>query len=314
MKKLFKVLGILLVITLVVVGILFGIGKFQKRGAGISVETTPASTVFINGEQVGRTPYQGTRDPDEIVLKLVPDSFEKPLVPFETKVNLTSNVQTVVRREFGETEDLSSGVVVSFEKVSGSDTSLAIVSIPDAAQIALDGAVRGFAPYKTSSVSKGEHKLTVRAQGFAERSLSVRVVDGYKLTAIFKLAPTGDTVSETPTPDPSATPSGTPSPSQEVQILETGTGFLRVREKPTTGGAEVGQVTPGKRYPFVERDTATGWFKIEYASGKEGWVTNEFAKLVTSTPTPTPKATATPKASSSVKPSSTATPKATATP
>lgn len=308
MKKLLKIFGILIVVGLVIGGILFAVGKFQKEGAGILVETTPVSTVFINGEQVGRTPYQGVREAGEVTVKLVPDSFERPLVPFETKVTLTSNVQTVVRREFGESDDLSGGVVVSFEKVGGGEMSLSVISIPDAAQISLDGQVRGFAPYKTSNVTNGEHQLAVSANGFTERSLSVRTVPGYKLTAVFKLVPSGEVQGESTSIESSPSPSPTPvAKSQFVEILNTGTGFLRVRSAAGTGGSEVGRVEPGKRYPFIEKDTATGWFKIEYLTGKEGWVTSEFARLVDSAG-PSPKATPTPKSSPTPTPKATAKP------
>ena len=74
----------------------------------------PSSTVFIGGVQVGKTPYSGTRDTGEISLRLVPDALEKPLVPYETRVSLSPGIQTVVKREFGETIDASAGEVISF--------------------------------------------------------------------------------------------------------------------------------------------------------------------------------------------------------
>lgn len=270
-----------------VIGLAFFVmGYFKPKGASLNIETSPASLVFINGEQVGRTPYHSTVPPGEILIKLVPEANETALTPFETKVTLVSGIETVIRREFGETEEASAGEIISFERVGGKEASLAIVSVPDSAQVKIDGAIRGFAPVKISTIAAGEHQIIVSAPNYTERVFSVRTLVGFKLTAVVKLAASGETeVKEE-------------APKEEVQtlieILPTDTGFLRVRDKPGLGGAEVAQVKPGQRFLFLEEDEATGWYKIEYAKGKEGWVSNQYAKKVegtlsSPTPTPTPK-------------------------
>lgn len=288
MKKLVRVLAAFFGVILIVFGILFVISNLQTRGAGISVETTPASTVFVNGEQVGHTPYEGVFEPGEIVVKLVPDSFEKPLATYETKITLASDVQTVVKREFGETEDLSSGAIISFEKVSKAETGISVISTPDGAQVSLDSQVRGFTPFKSASLLEGEHTLVLSAPGYTDRSFSVRVISGYRITSIIKLSPnlTGEVEEkkEEVLPEPVVN-------REQVEILDTGTGFLRVRESTSTGAAEVARVEPGQKFPLLERDPVTGWFKIEYevAQGntpaKVGWVTNQFARIVASSST-----------------------------
>ncbi|MEJ2347824.1 MAG: PEGA domain-containing protein, partial [Patescibacteria group bacterium] len=270
--------------------------------AGLLIEGTPAANVFIDGEHVGRTPYDGTRNPGEVVIKLVPESFDSPLAPFETKVTLVSGIKTVIRREFGETDDDSSGEIISFEKMGGKETSLSIVSIPDAAQVSIDGSVRGFAPYKTSSITPGEHQIIVYAPGFFEKTFTVKAVEGYKLTTVVKLKPNGEEVpaegEETPE-----------EPKQEeVKILTTPTGFLRVRSEPSTAGEEVGQVTPGEKYPYLDTDEDTGWFKIEYEDGEEGWISNTYAKKVDGTEEENTEEEASPSPSASPTPSPTATP------
>jgi len=276
MKKL-RTISIVLIIVGLILGIVFFIvGSFKPKSAGIKIETTPAANVFIDGEQVGRTPYNGTRKPGEITIKLIPESFEAPLAPFETKVTLVAGIETIVRREFGESDEASSGEIISFEKVGGKEASLAVVSIPDAAQISIDGSVRGFAPYKTSSIVPGEHQIIVYAPGFSEKSFSIGTVEGHKLTVVVKLRPNGDEVLS----DEDEAPE---EPKQEeVEILSTPTGFLRVRSEPSTAGEEVAQVEPGERYPYLDKDEDTGWFKIEYEDGEEGWVSNQYAKKVES--------------------------------
>ncbi len=291
MKKL-KSISIVLIVAGFILGVIFFVvGAFRQKSAGILIESTPSANVFIDGEHVGRTPYEGTKNLGEIVVKLVPESFDSPLAPFETKVTLVAGIKTVIRREFGETDDDSSGEIISFEKMGGKETSLSIVSIPDAAQISIDGSVRGFAPYKTNSISPGEHQIIVYAPGFFEKTFTVKAIEGYKLTAVVKLKPNNEEVPADEDEEPE-------EPKQEeVEILTTPTGFLRVRAEPSTAGEEIGQVTPGERYPFLDEDEDTGWFKIEYEEGEEGWISNTYAKKVNgdeeeedeATPSPTPE-------------------------
>lgn len=268
---------------LVILTVFFVVGYFKPQKAGLIIETNPASMVFINAEQVGRTRYETTRNPGDIVVKLVPESVDKPLAPYETKIALVAGVKTIIQRDFGDSEDTSSGVIVSFEKAVDKETSISVISIPDSAQVTIDGQVRGFAPFKSSSIVEGEHTLTVGARDYVEKSIDIRTYKGYKLTAIFKLAPIAAEVSLSPSP--------TASPEPEVnyvEILETSTGYLRVRSEPSTLAPEVAQVDPGKKYKLLDTDEKTGWFKIEYqpasdeSQAKSGWVTNQYAKKVES--------------------------------
>jgi hypothetical protein len=283
MKKVRNIALILLVLGLLVGAVLFAVGVFKPRGAGISIETTPTSTVFINGEQVGRSPYKQTREPGEVTVKLIPESFETPLAPYETKVELVSGIETIIMRDFAETEHESSGVVISFERVGGNEASIAVVSIPDSAEISIDGAVRGFAPLKESTVAPGEHNLKIAADDYEERTIRVNAYEGYKLTAVVKLAPGGEMPEEEEEPEEPKV--------EEIEILDTPTGFLRVRGGPSTAYEEIAQVEPGERYPYLETDEGTGWFKIDI-DGEEGWVSNQYVEIVDqeeATPTPTPE-------------------------
>jgi len=279
--------GVIIIIAIVALlaivgGVLYLVGVLNPKSSGILVESIPDSTVFIDGEQVGRTPYEATLKSSEIILKLVPESFETPLAPYETKIVLAPGVKTVVKREFGESDDMSSGVVVSYDKESGGNASLAVVSEPDNAQVSVDGQVKGFTPHKSSSVVEGEHILGVAARGYKSLEVSVKALEDYKLTAVFKLAPD---------PDYEAEEKEEESEEEEeedkkevvivkVKILPTGVGFLRVRSGPSTSEAEVAQVEPGETYVLIEQDEESGWYKIEYEEGEEGWVTDQYAEEV----------------------------------
>ncbi len=281
MKK-YKVVILVTVAAILVIGLVFFlVGAFRPQGAGIFIETIPQSSVFIDGVLTGRTPYEEIRKPGEVVVKLVPESFEKPLAPYETRVSLVSGVQTVIRWEFGESSEQGSGEIVSFEKVSGDETALSIVTVPSSAQIMIDGSTPVFAPYKTSSITQGEHSLLFSLRGFSDRSIRVNTESGYKLTAVVQLAPS---------PEPPVEEVIQEVQEEEVEvlveILSTPTGFLRVRAEPSTLGEEIARVEPGETYLFLEEDEETGWFKIEYEEGEEGWVSSTYAEIVEGEDTP----------------------------
>lgn len=271
-NKILKICLIILSILLVSFAIFFVSGKVKPKKAGILVETTPSSMVFINGVQVGKTPYTGTFDPGEINLKLVPDTSDKPLMVFETRILLSSGIQTVVKREFGETIDLSGGEIISFEKTGEINPSIAIVTDPDSAQVSIDGKAYGFTPYKTTQVTASAHQVAVSLDGYLEKTVSVRTISGYKLTLIIKLVK--DSSKAGPTPIPSATP----APQVKIEILPTPNGFLRVRESSSTGSQEVSRVNPKDVFVLIEESADSDWYKIEYEAGKTGWISSQYAK------------------------------------
>jgi hypothetical protein len=282
----------------ILIGFLFLlVSLLRPKLAGIHIESNPASAVFLNGQEVGRTPYENTREQGEVIVKLVPDSFETPLVPYETKINLVAGVQTVIKRDFGETDDASSGEIISFEKVDSNQTSLAVVSIPDSSEVLIDEKERAFTPHRTSSLLPGEHTLSLSSEGYRERTVAVRTHEGYKLTAVVKLAKVEGEQGEDAEiqPEPEVQEAEEKTAVKRIKILSTPTGYLRVRNEPSTLGTEVGRVEPGKTYDLLETDEKTGWYKIKFSNSQEeeekaGWITNQYAEVEgTATVSPTRK-------------------------
>lgn len=302
MRKIRLVLVILVGLSLLIGIIFFLIGYFKPKVAGMYIETNPSATVFIDGAQVGRTPYRATLNSKEIVIKLIPDSFQVPLAPYETRVGLVTGVETVIKRDFGELEETSSGEIISFEKVAKDETSLVIISVPDAARLYIDDKDVGYAPYKTSSISSGEHGISLSAEGFLKREVRVKTHQGFKLTAIVKLGKDENKIAEKEEILAETEESLPKDDVTKVRISSTPTGFLRVRSDPSTLSEEVGKVEPGEDYNLLETDQKTGWFKIEFEEGKKGWISNQYAKKVekdgastSPTPSPTGKLSPTPK-------------------
>lgn len=64
-----------------------------------------------------------------------------------------------------------------------------------------------------------------------------------------------------------------------VEIGETGTGWLRVRAEASGSSAELVKIAVGSKVPYLN-ETVSGWHKIEYATGKQGWVSGKYATIV----------------------------------
>jgi hypothetical protein len=294
MKTLKVIFVVLVTLAVVLATGFFLIGYFKPKPGGLMVDTTPSSSVYINGNFAGKTPYKGTYAAGQVSVKLVPDLSGQNLVPYETKVSLDAGIQTVIQREFGATEDLSSEDVISFDKTGGSFASLVVISTPDNSQVLIDGLAQGFSPYNTDSTAAGSHQIMVRAQGFADKTMNVKTQIGYRLTVFAKLAKSQDAL---PSPSPSPTPAS--SVKTYVLIGNTPTGFLRMRTEPATKGEEIAELKPGQKYLYLDTDAASGWYKIQYQdpapglpNGITGWISNQYASLATQSATlatPTPK-------------------------
>lgn len=278
MKTLKTVLILMLSLGFLLSAVLFLIGYFKPKPGGVLVDTSPAASVYINGLLVGETPYKGTFEPQELSLKLVAKGQGDNL-PFETRLLIVSGTQTVVRREFGPTEEASSGDIISFEKEGGGGASLVVISTPENAQVSVDGVTRGFAPYKTSTISAAEHQITVKALGFNDRIMTIKTIIGYRLTVFAKLSKASEE-KEKEEEEPKVI-------KTLVEILETPTGYLRVRSEPGPKGIEIDQLVPGSKYLFLEEDASTGWYKIlleppvpGLPDGRSGWVSNQYSKKI----------------------------------
>lgn len=276
MKKVKKIALVLGTIFILLGAIIFTIGLLNPENAGIQIETTPQAIVFINGEQVGRTPFTGTYKPGTVTVKLVPESPDRPLEPYETNIDLVSGIQTAILREFGQFSADSSGAIVSFAKETSGATSISVISEPDASQVLIDGAASGFTPYKKVNVSEGDHIVEVVHPGYYSKNLTVKSEKGYNLTVSIKLAVNPAEV-ET---EPQVTEEKE-EVKEMIKILATPTGFLRVRSGPSLAEEEVGRVDPDTEFAIIEKTEDETWYKIEYEDGKEGWISAEYTEAVT---------------------------------
>lgn len=275
---------------------------FQKKFAAINISTKPESEVFLDDEKVGETPFVSEKlKSKDYLVRLVPK--DEKLSPWETTVTLHPNITTVINYEFGKERQESSGSILTLEPVANKQAvEIAVISLPDNASIKLDGQPRGFTPIQVKDLTPGAHTLIVSAPGYKQQQIEIKTVEGHKLTVDVQLAKEAlfnqeatpsaeveedkeeepDTRVATPTPKPAkpASPSAKQIDKPYVEILDTPTGWLRVRSSPTTAeDNEITKINPGERYSYLESND-TGWHKILLDDGEEGWISGRYAKVV----------------------------------
>lgn len=284
-------------ILLTVVSLFLSSCSLKKDGpSALQISSNPKTTVYLDDKESGKTPFYDEKlKPGEYTLKLVPENSQ--YVTWEAKIKLNPDVLTVVNRDLGFSTEMSAGEILNLEKNPQGDSSdVSIVTTPNLANVKFDKQDQGQSPTLIKNTTPSDHEISVSMPGYIDRSIKVKTVSGYKLNASIQLASiTGSIPSPSNEPASSATPSAkatsTPkatSPAQtetpvvtdpnKVLILDTPTGWLRVRAEPSLNASESGKVNPGEKYPYISEQT--GWVKIEYATDKEGWVSSQYIKKI----------------------------------
>jgi len=273
---------------------------FFGNKAGIQITSNPQGMVTINSQSSGQTPvYQENLKAGTYSIKISP--LDTTLQPWEGKITLTAGTLTVVDRQLAVTPDQAHGYTLYFEKLESKDrVEVNITSLPNTVSVLIDGNPAGFTPFSSNSIDSGGHTFTLTAPGFQDKVIKASVEPGFRLNINVQLAT--QKIEELPTPTPTATPSATPTPAKAgsktditplpsqstssavpkpyVEILDTPTGWLRVRSEPKVVNSpsnEVAKVNPGDKFPYL--DTQSGWYQIEYQPSKKGWISASYAKL-----------------------------------
>jgi len=277
---------LILFISAIILGILF-FGLFQyflkshsQKGA-LQVTSAPESKVYLNNKYLGQTPLcrceaKDMQQPGDYTIRLIPN--DKNLSEFQEKITISEGVLTVVDRKFGSDSD-SSGSVISLTPLTDKKaTELLVVSIPSKSKILLDNNLIGSTPFLFKNPTESDHVLQVEKEGYKEKTVRIRTPLGYKLTVTIYLS-TSDLdqkTLKTTSASPSAAITPTSTPLGKVTILDTPTGFLRVRERASIGSAEIGRIVASDTFELV--DEQTGWFEIKLKDGRLGWISSQYAR------------------------------------
>lgn len=275
MKSVFLFLVPLLIAILIFFGILFFLDRKTGKGA-LQVTSVPQSNIYLDNKLIGTTPFCACDLAQMIpvgdyVIKLVPaaSSFR----PFEEKLTINKGTLTVVDRTFGNSGE-SNGSVISLSSLSSKkDIEVLVISLPDKSNVFLDNNPVGVTPLLLKQVSESDHDLRVTLNGYKDKSIKIKTSLGFKLSSLVFLGVDIDLLNP-----PAASPTATSSPTisvPKVLILNTPTGFLRVRESNAVSSSEIAQVKPGESYEFISE--TENWFKIKLNDGKEGWISASYA-------------------------------------
>lgn len=270
-----KILLFLIPLLFVIAGIIFVVfflNKKAEKGA-LQVTSTPQSDVYLNGKIIGVTPLCKCEAKDmlptgEYTIRLAPKEGSFPL--FEEKVQVGVNVLTVVDRTFGP-PGASEGSIISLAPLGDAKRlELFVSSFPVGSRVFVDTIEAGTAPLLLKNLTESDHEVKLTKDGYHDKTVRIRTVAGYKVTLVTFLS-----VGEKIAPTPTIAISPTPSPTS-VTILDTPTGFLRVRESASLQSAEVGRVIPGQEYTLISE--LTGWYEIRVDSTTIGWVSTQYAE------------------------------------
>jgi hypothetical protein len=275
MKRVLYIAAPFVIVVLIFSAVIFFLSQNKGKGA-LQVTSVPAAKVYLNDRLLGQTPLCECDLKDMIAagdytVKLVPTQGD--LQPFEQRITISPKALTVVDRTFGP-QGLGSGSIISLAPISDKkDAQISIISFPDITEVFLDNNLEGQTPLLLKNITESDHELKLTKEGYKDKIIRIRTVLGYKLDSLIFLGidPNVATTSATNISSPSATTLAI----SKVLILQTPTGFLRVRDQASLGGAEIGQVKPGETYTLL--DEQSGWYKIKF-NNKEGWISSQYAQ------------------------------------
>lgn len=280
MRKVLVFLAPLLIAVAIFFGILFFLDNKSGKGA-LQVTSVPQSKVYLGGKLLGTTPLCACEVPQmlavgDYTIKLV--SLEGNFRPFEERITINKGTLTVVDRTFLDAGE-SDGSIISLSPLNNKkDIEVLAISLPDKANVFLDNNPVGATPLLLKQVSESDHDLRITKSGYKDKSIKIKTALGFKLNSLIFLGISPD-LSNTA----SASSTGVKSPIitvPTVLILNTPTGFLRVRSDSSISSSEIAQVKPGESYELI--DETEGWFKIKLDSpaGEEktvGWISSSYA-------------------------------------
>lgn len=281
MKGKLKLIVVLCIafVVFILIKLLFDITS--KKEGRLHIESRPGAAVFLDNVMKGNTPYTSSHKEGDYMLKIVPDGVATQAASWQKKISILNGSLTYVDVQL-ESTDIGSWADVywltrlgGFTKASG----LVVETEPSGALVYIDNDEKGVSPLTLENVTQGNHELSLFMPGFSRRSKKININPGFQLHAFVKLSLDPSQKSQYTIDEPvqlSTAAASIKEPSNTILILETPTGWLRVRDEPTLAGSESARVNPGQRFELLEEQA--GWFKILIDSEKEGWISSEYAK------------------------------------
>ncbi|MCL4418915.1 SH3 domain-containing protein [Patescibacteria group bacterium] len=249
----------------------------QKSGKGaLQVTSTPQSKVYLDGKFIGTTSLckceaSNMLQVGDYTIQLIP--VEGDSSPFQEKITINKSTLTVVDKTFGAGGTSQSSIISLSPLADKKRIELLVISFPEKANVFLDNNPVGITPLRLKDITESDHDLKLTKDGYIDKLVKIRTTQGFQLKSVVFLGVNPNVASASG--QASATSSATPAVS-EVIILDTPTGFLRVRESNSLGSSEIDKVNPGDTFDLVSEKE--DWFEIKLKNGKTGWVSTQYAK------------------------------------
>lgn len=284
MRKILVVFLPIVFIGLLFISIQFFLSKSAGKGA-LQVTSQPKSSVYLNGKLLGQTPLCKCEPLEmlpvgEYTLKVIPTSSSQDagsVDSFEKKITIRKSILTVVDRTFNTGASSEGSIITLSPLAQPQEAQILILSFPEKADVFLDNSIVGFTPILLKKVTPSDHELKLTKAGYKDKLIRIKTTQGYKLETLVFLGISADTSSSQASSSADVKTSPTPTPQKIlVLILQTPTGFLRVRNLPLVTSEEVARVIPGNTYEFLAEEN--GWFQIKLLDGKIGWVSTSYAQ------------------------------------
>jgi len=255
------------------IGYFFRYSIFASRGV-LEINTTPPTIVVINGEEAGTTPFKEEFSPQRLDIKFLSFKDTGKDLLWQGKVPITAATLTMVKYTFEKEKQENYGEILTFNKIPDRKTgALLISSYPDGAIVNLDGEIKGHTPILLEKIPPGHHTLELNLTGYNNTVLGINIATGFQLNAEIKLSAEKKLADD----DQIAANSSIDNQNIIVTILSTPTSWLRVRNGPGTGFAEVDRVIPGEEYPFEEQQA--DWLKIILDDNTKGWISAQYGEI-----------------------------------
>lgn len=268
MKKI--IFGILIFLSLTVLVVRYS-SKIEevlfniKEKGGISVLSAPdQASVFLDGKEVGKTPYEDKN----LEIKQYLIKLEKDGASWQGNVKLTPQTMAIINRDLAKEQASSAGEILILNKGRG----ITVISNPADSQVEIGGKVYGKTPISIN-LNPGDHTIIVDHPNYLKRSIRANLPQDFNLTVSVDLALTEVDLTTTQAPVITQTP--------EVIVKQTPTGFLRVRDKPSLVGKEIGKVNTGDKLILLEE--LSGWDRVRLSDGTEGFVSSSYVEKKTQT-------------------------------
>lgn len=275
MKKVLLFLAPLLIAIIIFFGILFFLDRKTGKGA-LQVTSVPQSKVYLENKLIGTTPLCACDlgqmlTVGDYAVKLVPTDGN--FRPFEEKITINKGTLTVVDRTFADNGESDGGIISLSPLNNKKDIEVLVISLPDKANVLLDNNPVGTTPLLLKQVSESDHDLRLTLNGYKDKSIKIKTALGFKLSSLIFLGVNAN-LTTVPIASPQALLIPTVAVSQ-VLILNTPTGFLRVRGDSSVGSLEIAKVLPGETYELISEKE--GWFEIKLTDEKKGWISSSYA-------------------------------------